>query len=424
MNRNILKSVLALAALLCCRVAMAQDADTPETDSDAPSGDVLQAQTAAMVEPLPASESFVSNAVDVRSFSGGSIVLRSDATVTESVIRVRNICRWSASDAAIFQPVADLAVAHMNDNQAYATVTLDQIRDTLSAAGVNLALVSFDGATSCAVNRDIQADAQADLNHWMDSNQPPASASAAPPRAHREDFVTGGDGKPLRTLRDELVDDFCQRLHLDPTNLELSFSAGDEKVVKLVEPYFKFDISPRRVRSLGPVSWDVVITANGQQQKATINADARLWVTEAVLAKPLAYQQQIRDGDIEEKRVLTDELTNQTFLSKTQAVGQEASHELQPGTVLTAGMIDPTLMAKPGQLVTVNVVQGNVRITAVGRAMEAGSFGQTIRVRNDIDPTSIFDVTLNGPQQGTVSSTPEPPSPVAAADDKTSTDAN
>src|SRR5277367_3754135 len=112
---NILRLTVAAAALLALlggRVVLAQDADDAGALDNAPDGDLLQAQTAAMVEPLPASEAFVSVAADLRSFSGGGIVLRSDATVSENVIRVRNVCRWADRDAAIFQPVADLAVAH------------------------------------------------------------------------------------------------------------------------------------------------------------------------------------------------------------------------------------------------------------------------------------------------------------------------
>ena len=68
------------------------------------------------------------------------------------------------------------------------------------------------------------------------------------------------------------------------------------------------------------------------------------------------------------------------------------------------------LLAKPGQLVTVRVTQGAVKITTVAHALEGGSFGQSIHVRNDADPPQTFDVTLTGPQEGTVA-----PAPTAVA---------
>jgi hypothetical protein len=65
-------------------------------------------------------------------------------------------------------------------------------------------------------------------------------------------------------------------------------------------------------------------------------------------------------------------------------------------------MVSPVLLAQPGQLVTVTVVQRSFKITTVARSMENGSFGQIIRVRGDTDPTLQYAVTLTGPQEGTV----------------------
>ena len=62
------------------------------------------------------------------------------------------------------------------------------------------------------------------------------------------------DSKPLRSLRSILATDLCGRLQIDPDNLELSFNSADDKVLNLVEPYFQFQVTPRRVRTLSPRS--------------------------------------------------------------------------------------------------------------------------------------------------------------------------
>jgi flagella basal body P-ring formation protein FlgA len=51
--------------------------------------------------------------------------------------------------------------------------------------------------------------------------------------------------------------------------------------------------------------------------------------------------------------------------------------------------------------VTVNVNQGAVRIKTAGKAMEAGSFGQTIRVKNEATG-DVYEVVLTGPQEATL----------------------
>jgi flagella basal body P-ring formation protein FlgA len=58
-------------------------------------------------------------------------------------------------------------------------------------------------------------------------------------------------------------------------------------------------------------------------------------------------------------------------------------------------------LAKSGQFVTVTLNQGSVQIRTVARAMESGSYGETIKVRNE-DTRDVYDVTLTGPQTATI----------------------
>jgi flagella basal body P-ring formation protein FlgA len=62
-------------------------------------------------------------------------------------------------------------------------------------------------------------------------------------------------------------------------------------------------------------------------------------------------------------------------------------------------MLDPVALVKTGQFVTINVASGGVQVRTVARAMEAGSFGQSIKVKNEATK-EIFDVTVTGAQMG------------------------
>lgn len=410
-----MKPILTIMILLVC-IAPAAAQDAPSDDTDP-----IQAQTAMSVEPAPSPEKFVAPVADLTNFQGGTIILRPDATVTDEKIRIRNVCRWESTDNAIFQPVADLGVGHFAGSDLYATVTLQDLQTTLRDAGVNLAMVNFGGATSCAVNRpDVPTQKRMTLSNWIDANHAQLATAveaplAAPAPVIAQPSPASPPSGPVQSLRDLLTADLCSRLQVDADKLEIAFNPGDEKVLKLSQPVFQFDITPRTGRGLGAVSWDVTITAGGQHQTTVIAATARLWETQTILQKPLSYRQPIRDQDVIEKRILTDQTSDDPPLTKEQAVGQDASRDLKPGTVLTASMVDPVLLAQQGQLITVNVVRGTIKITAVARALENGSYGQTIRARNDVDPTQTFQVLLTGPQEGTVTATP-----VAASSDASS----
>lgn len=343
----------------------------------------------------------------------GTLEFRNDATVQGSEIKLKQLCRWPDSDTNAFTPVADLVVARFDKGAAYRTVTLDEIRATLRDAGVNLAVVRFAGTTRCTVTRgDLAGGDRPGLKQWIEErggmvaaateSAPVAAASAV---AERPNFDPGA----VHTLRECLLADLSQRLNLPIEQLQVSFDSKDTNLLNLAEPSFKFDIQPRRVRDLGEVMWGVTIVAGGrgQQQKVTVTANARAWQQQVVLARPLSFRGVIRADDITERRVLIDHVDPMPVLSKAQVVGQEAARDLQTGTVMTARCVEPVALAKPGQYITVLLTQGSVQVKSVAKAMETGSFGQSIRVKNEAT-RDVFEVTLTGPQTATMGAvTPE-----------------
>jgi flagella basal body P-ring formation protein FlgA len=202
------------------------------------------------------------------------------------------------------------------------------------------------------------------------------------------------------------MEDLSVRLGLPREQLEVSFNPKDESLLNFSEPLFKFNLTARNVRDLGQVSWDVLILNGSSSQKGVITAMARAWQTQAVVAKPLAYHQVIRLGDITERRELVDRLPDEQLLTIDQAVGQEAARELKVGIIIGARMIDPVPLVKAGQLVTITLTQGTVRVKTIGRALESGAYGQAVRVRNDAT-RDIFEVVMTGPQEGSIGPLPD-----------------
>jgi flagella basal body P-ring formation protein FlgA len=150
------------------------------------------------------------------------------------------------------------------------------------------------------------------------------------------------------------------------------------------------------------VEWNVLVVTEAGNKKIPILATARAWQMQVVLVRPIAFKQVIQKDDVVQKRVLVDHLSDDILLTLAQSVGQESARELKPGTIMTARMVNPVDLAKPGQFVTVTMASGNVRIKTVGRAMEAGTYGQTIKVKNEATDAT-YEVVLTAPQEGTVS---------------------
>jgi flagella basal body P-ring formation protein FlgA len=364
-----------------------------------------------------------------RTMIPGTLELRSEATVVGDAVALRSICRWSDADNATFSPLADLTLIHLPRGRPYRLITVAEVRQALRDAGVNVGMIDFTGANACTVNRgDVTLDEHAALLQWISARQGGAGAAGTdaagdaaadammtaqqtlaaarsvdparlPTVAVAAMPLTGPDGQSFHTLRQRLMIDLAARLGMAVDSLQVEFNPADDKVLNLVEPAFRFSLAPVHVRDLGRVSWNVEIVTDQDNRQVTVEATARAWESQLVVARLLAARQVIRDSDVVERRVLIDQMGDAPVLTRAQAIGQEAARDLKPGTVLTGRLVDPVPLCKSGDLVTVTVERGNVRLRTVARAMESGAFGETIRVRNEATK-DIYDVVLTGPQEG------------------------
>jgi flagella basal body P-ring formation protein FlgA len=363
---------------------------------EVPSVPLSDAAVLAAMPDAAGGEKFVPD--DANSTPAGTLELRQDASVYGADITLKQVCRWSDADAGVFTPIADLTLVHLADGVSSRTITVEDIRQTLHGAGVNIAMINFSGVTGCAVTRsDVQTggNTQAPVQQWIDAQQPssakPAAASALAQNA-------GAADPNFHTLHDLLVSDLSQRLSILPENLQLTFSPEDERVISLAEPCFRFDIRPSRARALGNVSWDVKILTETSSKKMTINAVARAWESQLIVARPLTIHTVLSDSDFTIRRVLVDSLSDHQLLTMDQCVGQQAATDLRSGVVMTAQLVEAVPLVKAGQLVTVNLTRGTVQLRAVARALEQGALGQTIKVRNE-NTRDLLDVTITGPQE-------------------------
>lgn len=332
--------------------------------------------------------------------AGATLELRSEATIVGEEVFLRQVCRWTQQDQSVLAPLGDMVLARIGPGAPFRSITLEEIKTTLRDAGVNIAALNFVGAAACTVNRsDVEYDERTALSQWIAAKeattQPAESIDPAPASAIEAEPST------IRSLRKILIEDLSQRLRIPAATMQVEFRAEDQKLLVLAEPLFSFTVEPARVRGLGDVSWQVQIAADGKVQKATVRAHARAWQNQLVAARPLAVKQVIRDEDLIERRTLAEKLTDDPLVTREQVVGQQAARELSVGTVLTARMIDPVQLVKPGQYVTISLKQGNVQIKSVAKALEGGSYGQTIRVKNETTKDT-FQVVLTGPQMATM----------------------
>jgi flagella basal body P-ring formation protein FlgA len=327
----------------------------------------------------------------------GTLEIRGEATVVGGDVKLRQVCRWNETDEAAFGAVGDLVIAKLPAGGSQA-IELNELKATLRDAGVGLAAVRFAGPIRCTVTRsDAAVPEPATTAPAVTPVTTAATTAAVPATQHVDASVI--------SLKERLTRDLAERLALPVDSVQIVFNPQDEKLLNLAEPQFRFMIEPRRARNLGPVSWEVAIETEGARgikpQRTVIGGIARAWQDQVVANKPISGRQTIREDDVVERRALVDRVEDAPLLKRAQAVGQQAVLDLKPGTVLTARAVEAVPLARTGQLITVTTGTNGIQVRTVARAMDGGTYGQSIRVRNEATK-DVYEVILTGPQAGSM----------------------
>lgn len=350
--------------------------------------------------------------------AAGTLELRGEAKVSGADVKLRQVCRWSEDDATLFAPVADVVLAKLETGRPYKKIDVRDVRQVLEEARINVALVRFAGPLECTVSRtDTDLKHGEALEQWVKAKE--GTAATPEPAPVKSPTKTRAEtNQSTRTLREILTNDLVTRFSIAPDQLVLSFDPRDDVALNLAEGPFKFSVSPRRVRDLGNVEWEVMIlpASGGASRKEQIRATARAWQEQVVAVRTMQRQQLILKDDVTQRRMLIDHLPDDTPLKSEQIVGQMAGRDVKPGTIMTAPMVEAVPLAKAGQYITVMLERGNIRVKSVVKALEGGCYGQTIRVKNEATK-DMFEVVLIGPQQASMSpiSLPATGKPLAAA---------
>lgn len=103
----------------------------------------------------------------------------------------------------------------------------------------------------------------------------------------------------------------------------------------------------------------------------------------AVLARGVSAGQKLTAADISLVRHDIGGLSKDFLTAADTLPGMELRRTLRAGTVLSRDMLALPVLVERGQLVTIRVQRPGLRIEMKGTALDAGSAGERIRVRND-----------------------------------------
>ncbi|NKN33182.1 flagellar basal body P-ring formation chaperone FlgA [Marichromatium bheemlicum] len=125
------------------------------------------------------------------------------------------------------------------------------------------------------------------------------------------------------------------------------------------------------LRCTEPVPWSIFVPARVERYAQVL-----------VVARPITRQQRLQAKDLRRERQALSSLSGGYFKELDAVIGMEARRALTPGQVLTSAHVAPRKLVERGQLVTIYSGSGGLMVRMSGEALEDGTAGQRIRVRN------------------------------------------
>lgn len=140
---------------------------------------------------------------------------------------------------------------------------------------------------------------------------------------------------------------------------------------------------PYGVRYNTTTNVTVSISVNGQLfSKVALNFNVKLYGQVVVVNRQVSFGEILTTDNVRYERLETGRLGAGYFKDMNKVLGLAARRSLPPGMVVLDTNVNKPLLIKQGNMVNIVAYIGSMEVSATGQAMQDGSEGQLIRVKN------------------------------------------
>lgn len=158
---------------------------------------------------------------------------------------------------------------------------------------------------------------------------------------------------------------------------------------------------PNNLRDIGAVNVEVYIDGELYMVFDPVPY-ITVTVNTFVSANDIERDQVITENDVDEIAVNVRTLpSSDTYGSLDEIIGLAARMNIQVGRILTDGMLELPTLVQRGDSLIVCIPLGAAHIILNGIALDSGSLGENIRVRNP-DTNVIITAEVTGPSRATI----------------------
>lgn len=142
-------------------------------------------------------------------------------------------------------------------------------------------------------------------------------------------------------------------------------------------------LRPRSGITPGPRSFFVALSVGQREiKRAWVQADVRVYDNVVVTSRPLAHHEPFSHDNVRIERRQLSVLTVQALTRLDDVLGKNAAYVLRMNTIVTAAMAKRPRVVRRGSGVTMFLETRGLRVATRGQALQPGSVGDVIRVKN------------------------------------------
>ncbi|HVZ94263.1 MAG TPA: flagellar basal body P-ring formation chaperone FlgA [Phycisphaerales bacterium] len=297
----------------------------------------------------------------------GSIKLRPEAAVAPAdPITLGDIAELNGEDALVLRTFVVTPIAgDITGSRGWTELNMDDVRRTLSTANVNLTRLALSGG-SCTVRL---------INTVGATPADPAPAPVEPIRADAE------RGTTIRAAISRTLVDF---LRVPADRLRLTFDARDEAFLARSEPTRRVSITPSTTEASSRIAVRVrVFEADRLVDERSVRADAEIYRRVVILQNTVKRKDALTVSDVAESEMWIAPGGTEPVATAEDAIGAVAKSRLDAGSVLRRDALEPAVMVKKGELVSVICISGGVELTTRARAVADGRAGDLVELKTD-----------------------------------------
>lgn len=328
----------------------------------------------------------------------GQVRVWSSAVVVTDSIRLVDVAELRGFDANEELRLSQIVVTEAPTAGGSRLIHIEMIRSVLTAGGINMARVTFGGATQCEVSRPSQPvpARQTTPQHSAKSEALPVPAEANPERSASATLEKAKDHTVRQAVQDYFDSEFSRYAGI----AEVIFDRTDEQVLNLSGPAYDFKVRRKSGPPLGLCSLEIDVLSNGRSVQAIpLVVQVTMQRRVVVARRSINQGATIVPADVEAVSMSFTRLDQLGLDDASMAIGQRAKRFISAGATIEGDLLEAIPLVLRSQLVTLSSSAGGVRIVTTAKAGADGMLGETIKVRSADDKRLEYDAVVIGPGQ-------------------------